>query len=385
MATRWATGLLCLALLTAAGSGAGQRDVQLVRVVDTQTRIPGQGGLFTGFSAPVIDGDWIAFYAHGLSLEQGIYLYGGGRLTTLVDQNSTIPGEQDPFAVLSDPELHDGSVAFSAHGAATRVGIYLVVAGRLGPLVRTGDPVRGVYGSFSRLDPPALHAGGVAFRGSDGNLRQGIYTRLDGAVGCVASQDTPIPDGDGLFGSFDGPDLHAGRVAFRATSGRDQQGIYSDLGGELRAIVDTTTPIPNGRGQFEGFGHPPTIEGEAIAFLGQGPDQQRGIYLWRDGVLSMVADNSTPIPGGSGTFSSYSAPSLAGDAIAFRGLGLSGQSGIYLWSDGAIVKVVDLTDRPDEKTPVTLELRPGGLSSRRVVFVVSFSDGTEAVYRATVP
>ena len=62
-------------LLAAGGSGVGDEDLRLVRVVDGQTRIPGQDGVFAGFSAPVIHDERIAFYAHGLSLQQGIYLY----------------------------------------------------------------------------------------------------------------------------------------------------------------------------------------------------------------------------------------------------------------------------------------------------------------------
>jgi len=149
-------------------------------------------------------------------------------------------------------------------------------------------------------------------------------------------------------------------------------------------VVDGQTRIPGQEGFFAEFSAP-VISGERIAFYAHGLSLQQGIYLWRDGVLSIVADNDTSIPRGRGQFSSFSPPTMDQGAIAFHGSGLSGQSGIYLWHDDVIDRVVDLTDRLDEKTPITLELRPGGLSGHSVAFLASFSDGAEAIYLATIP
>lgn len=76
-------------------------------------------------------------------------------------------------------------------------------------------------------------------------------------------------------------------------SGR--QGVYADAGGVLTAIADTSTPIPGGHGNFTSFGYQIALDDGNVAFFGVGPDGQQGLYAFYDGVLTVVADrNSYP-------------------------------------------------------------------------------------------
>ncbi len=55
-----------------------------------------------------------------------------------------------------------------------------------------------------------------------------------------------------------------------------------------------------------------------------------------------VADTSTSIPGGSGSFTSFGIPAVSGNYIAFDGYGSNGQAGIYVWSQaGGLQRVTD--------------------------------------------
>ena len=110
-------------------------------------------------------------------------------------------------------------------------------------------------------------------------------------------------------------------------------------------IVDTDTPIPGGTGTFTTFGDRSLDQG-ILAFIGHGLDQS-GVYLYVNGELSVVADRSTAIPDGVGNFTHFSPVSLDGLDLAFAGGG-DGAAGIYSILGGSLAKVVDLnTAIPD--------------------------------------
>ena len=78
-----------------------------------------------------------------------------------------------------------------------------------------------------------------------------------------------------------------------------------------------------------------------MAFLARGNAGQEGVYLFADGALSRVADRSTPIPDGTGTFTELAEPVLSGGKVAFRVLGSSGQAGIYSFAGSGLSRVAD--------------------------------------------
>src|SRR5690242_16117599 len=57
-------------------------------------------------------------------------------------------------------------------------------------------------------------------------------------------------------------------------------------------------------------------------------------------VFTKLADLSTPIPSGTGTFTFLNAPAISGDKAIFRGAGASEQEGFYLASPGSPLKAV---------------------------------------------
>ena len=91
-------------------------------------------------------------------------------------------------------------------------------------------------------------------------------------------------------------------------------------------------------------------------FFGEGSNNQRGLYLSTDGVLSIVADTNTLIPNGTGNFSDFdSVGSLNGGNVAFLGYGSGDQVGIYLYTAGMLDKIIDANNILDGKEIVDLE------------------------------
>jgi hypothetical protein len=125
-------------------------------------------------------------------------------------------------------------------------------------------------------------------------------------------------------------------------------------------IADLTTPIPGG-GNFSAFnalaltafpGDPVRV---AFTALGAA---QAGVYLYDSAnaanPLRQVANLSTRIPDGTGTFTSFSAVSLSARHTAFLGLGGGGQQGIYLAS--SLSKVIAKGDKIGGKTVTALRM-----------------------------
>jgi len=197
----------------------------------------------------------------------------------------------------------------------------------------------------------------VAFTGT-GAGQAGVYL-YDRAipqepVRPIADLSTAIPGGAGSFTGFTDLALAAIpqepiRVAFTGT-GAGQSGVYlfdSAIPGEpLRPIADLSTAIPGGTGSFTGFTNLalsaiPT-EPIRVAFTGTGAGQA-GVYLLDSAIpgdpVRPIADLSTLIPGGAGNFTGFTDLALAAIPnepirVAFSGTG-AGQAGIYLY-DSAI-------------------------------------------------
>jgi hypothetical protein len=108
-------------------------------------------------------------------------------------------------------------------------------------------------------------------------------------------------------------------------------GIYSNIGGALNRLADTSTPIPGSPDDFFVTFGPAVISDGTLAFKASGSGGQNGIYAGIGGGLSKLADTSTPIPGGSGDFTIFENPVISTGYVAFRGFG-DGQIGIYIGS-----------------------------------------------------
>lgn len=238
-------------------------------------------------------------------------------------------------------------------------------------------------GTFEGVAQPALSVGKVVFKGWGTGNQIGIYERDvndAGSLVMLVNETTAVPGGSGFFDDFGNPSFHDGDLAFTATGTAGESGVYTIIDGTLAVLADKTTPIPGGAGTFTSF-QQPTIKDGVVAFEGSGSGQE-GIYTTLGGTLRVVADLSTNVPGGMGTFTKFN-----GNADIDNGEIVFGDSalGVYLESEGSLSVIADMN------TPV-----PGGggnfgyfqpgfnrgrLNDGTILFAGGASSGDFALYR----
>ncbi len=271
----------------------------------------------------------------------------------IADTNTPVPGGVGTFASFtSTPVIDQGNVAFEGTAINPRGGIYTDIGGPLRPVATTSTPGPNGVGTFSSAFLPSIDNGSVAFRGkirlSDGTpVAEGIYLETSGTIVAVAETGTPAPGG-GMFNGFDSsglakPSLDAGNVAFEARTTSAGFGVFLSTGGVLSLIANDNTPIPGGMTTFFILGAP-SLSGDNVAFSGTAAGNSPvfgGVYARIGGTLGLVADSATMAPGGTTTFYEPGSPVLDGEDIAFtdRGSDPSAndpQEGNYTYYDGVL-------------------------------------------------
>jgi hypothetical protein len=173
----------------------------------------------------------------------------------------------------------------------------------------TATPIPGGTGNFAGFSNMiSVDAGDkVGFYANDDNTDAGIYLWTAGVITLVADTDTAIPEGTGTFNNFSffGTGIEDGRLAFRGSevlppSTFLQNGIYAFAEGNLLKIADKNTPIPSGTGNFTTF-TTAYVDGSDYAFIASGDSSQQGIYVSNGTTLAKIADKTTAVPGIGGT------------------------------------------------------------------------------------
>jgi hypothetical protein len=378
------TGLLLFAaVVCAAARPATALMVTFTNVADTSTEVPGGTGNFSGFGEPAIADGSVAF--KGFGSQDGIYTNAMGFLAKVADQSTPMPGSAETFASFGNHPSFDGtSVAFEgfAFGGNGENGIYTNAGGSIAVVADLTTDIPGGTGKFTSFaDFPSIDGGIVAFVGTAADV-EGIYSNVGGSLGVVVDENTPIPGGAGNFSGFGmGPSIDAGNVAFESA------GIYVAASGSVAVVADASTPIPGGSGNFSiYFGQVPSLDAGHVAFSGYDETAlQYGIYSDASGSLALVADESSAIPEGTGNFTGFGFVSLSGSRVAFLGQGASAQEGIYVEIDGVLHKVIDLSDMLDGKSLSGLAFGPEGMSGDSIAFLAHFTDSSDGIYTALIP
>lgn len=245
-----------------------------------------------------------------------------------------------------------------------------------------GTHVPGGTGTFRHVgfSAPGIHDGRVAFAGQNqAAVFEGIYSWDRGTLGVVANTSTAIPNGQGNFIGFPffySPSLAGQQTAFLGNGFGKlfiQQGIYLQTGASLERVVDRATAIPNSTANFFALGGP-SLDRGAVAFPGFSLNPAiGGVYRWESGTIDVVADHTTPIPGGSGLFNNFGETDIHQGVVAVAGRGAGGQTGLYLGHPGG-----SLTRLYDTSTPV-----PGGGGAFTFFAQPSLENGRVAFYART--
>jgi len=362
-------------LLVAMPAGAAT----FTRIADPAMPVPGWTAN-TLFGAPAVDGGVVAFMSYTGNGHYGIYTGTGGALTTVVETATPLPGGNGTFSYLSNPSISGGNVAFVANDDSFQMSpaVYSTLGGTVGLVAdaTTLDPEGS--GPLRPEDrTPSIDGQNVAFLARRGIGYRGLYTSVAGALEMTANETTPIPGGFGEI-SFpnDQPVLDGTQIAFRAdsTSGFDGvAGVYVFDAGAVRVVADTTTPIPGGGGElFNFFGPGLAIDSNNVVFAG-GALLAGGIFAEIGGVLMLISDTE-----------GLREASISGDHVAYRGIDDFGE-GLYVYLGGPRQLVIHTGDLLDGKTTSAFYFGPQGLSGDDLAFTAYFDDGTYGVYLAQIP
>lgn len=391
--------LVGAALPLAASTGAVA--ITITKIADTSDFIPGGSGAFTGFGAPTLDGNNVAFQGFGSVSQRGIYTSIANTLDVVVDRTSVVGGL--PLGTFGRPVISGSNVTFEGQsfiGPGDR-GIYAEIGGVLTAIADINTAVPGtVATTFSTFDRgPSIHGSTVAFFGK-GGAAEGIYAGSGGALTTVADLTTSGTDSLGNsvpFVSFGDVDYDGANFAFRGVT--NEIGIWSgNPGSGFTAIVDTETPAPSGIQNYKNFLSTTNvlIDGADSAFQGKYrlfnflTTSFTRTNMVLGGTLQELAPVAALIPDpGTGVtaFSSCNPNlpnefSLDGGQMAFRAF-CSNPGGIYLTDGDIYEKLIDKNDTLDGKTIALLFIGSHSLSAGNVAFGAVFDDGSRGIYLAS--
>jgi hypothetical protein len=387
-----------IAVILLIGADVSAESFVVSKRADTATPAPGGSGNFTAFGLPSPIG-FSADFAGGT----GVYRF-SPTPPTLANSSTAIPSAAGNFTGFSAPTGGGGPYYFRGNGAASQgVYDYRSSGPSLTAVADTSTAIPGGGGNFANFFAPSGRGdGNLAFRANNGGSVTGIYARNGlNTLTLVANNSTAIPGTPGeTFVSFGDP-LSSGPPTFIGT-GATQQGVYrhSFGGSGVLAVWDKNTDVPGAGGlKFTGFSHLSNEENGQLAFVGTWGAGSAGVFTGNgSGIpasLSKFADTSTPIPDGVGNFLSFVATGCStgdielGPFVAFQATGSGGQGGIYARriSAGPLLRVVDLNTPLDGKKVASLAMADDAVApydSYEVYFKATFTDGSSGVYSAAL-
>lgn len=360
------------------------------RIADTSTAVPDGTGTFASFDPPSSNREALpydpietSFRAVSSTGVKGIYdgykdyVLPKPNSDTLVrriaDTTMTMPGFTENYGDF----ISISGYSWSAVGSGgTNVAAY----NNLGvPIAKTGDTVAGVmlntFGqvSWGNYDSPF-------------NIVYQANNRIFNTGGALIASNAIAPS----IARFGGSGASSVVVGYRnPASTTISEYILPQSGpSSTRAVANLSTAIPNGTGNFTGFGDA-TATLSYVLFRGMGTDQQ-GIYRsTTSGALSRVADLTTIAPDGSGAhFTAFQDPS-PGDEFseydAFVASLSDGREGIYLAKGSTLAKLIDTGDPLDGRTINHLFLSRDAIEDHNVGFKATFTDGSQGVYAVVAP
>jgi hypothetical protein len=255
-----------------------------------------------------------------------------------LDTDSLIPGGSGLFSALSrSPVLAAFAAAMRGEGSGGQRGMYARFSGKLDVLADTGTTVPGGVASFDDFFEFDLGDAALAFRATISGGGEGIYERtLAGApiTALVEANVDAIPEGVGTFNTLGGLARDGADTAFVGTGSGGQQGVYTRIGGVLKMVADTSTTVPGDTSPFDFIkGTSPCFNQGRLVFGGgtgsEGSPTRLGIYRHHGGELKRVVDSSMTLPGSSSTFTDFGGASSRGGRLAFQASGSGGEEGIY--------------------------------------------------------
>jgi hypothetical protein len=394
--TRIGEFLGVVALLVSAWSANGQT---FTRIADTQTAVPGGTGTFTIFAdARAIGGGKVAFIGYDSALAPGIYSYQSGLLGVVVDSHTTVPGTADTFTDFFDVAIDGALVAFT--GGWPGPGGGCSFSGSEGVFTRRlqGGAIRALATSLT-TDKNCFE--GIDFDGQKVAVTGGvdpvdlfhnhgesimIIRRID-RPRVLVDTTTEKPGGGTFIGYDQDIALRNGGLLFTEiipnTFGA-VAGLYTirTNGQNLQLVADQSTPVPEGTGDFNNFAGVDWDGGE-VGFIGRNSVNAAFLYAGTSPAdLHVVVDSSTPVPGEAGaTFDSLGNPiAYEGGVFVFEGFWSGSNTGLFTSEGGIVQAILKSGDILDGRTVSDAFCQQGNKDGNQLLVLVLFQDNTRGLY-----
>ncbi|CAB5087229.1 hypothetical protein D3OALGA1CA_652 [Olavius algarvensis associated proteobacterium Delta 3] len=250
------------------------------------------------------------------------------------------------------------------------------------------------FGKFKSLWGSAISQGRIIFSGNGSDNQRGLYIAngRTGIIEVIVNQDSTLPSYG--FRGFDRRSVEKENIAYSAwltdsVSGQSIESIlvHTPTGGNV-VIIDGSTPIPEGTGNFTRFTGPGYAGidafGNSLVFKGGGLDGQEGIYIsdLNGANIKRIADKNTLIPGNLNKFSYFIYSNAEDGGVAFRGRDATTGDGIYYFdlTTEALRAVVDNNTMATDLNENLDDFASPSLSGKQI----AFSSGNQGVYVADV-
>ncbi len=218
-------------------------------------------------------------------------------------------------------------------------------------LLSIGDSVAGLNGSISSI-------GGFDYTPDAMNPNTGhLYGSVFSTLGDVAMLDIPVTS------TATGPSFGATQI-----------------------LMNTQTPVPSGASneRFNNFGF--RLAAGSVAFRGSSNLGGDGIYVNDgNGVITKIADRTTPVPGGAGNFTSFT-DTLSNDegGVTFVG-NFTGGKGIFTTATGRLRRLLATGDVLDGRTVSDVYMQRDVAVGNVIGFGARFSDNNSGLFLKELP
>ncbi|REJ93540.1 MAG: PEP-CTERM sorting domain-containing protein [Planctomycetota bacterium] len=362
---------------------------QFRKLVENSAAIPDGTGSFSRLLRPAFDGQTVVFEGRGSGDQAGIYTYGllSGQLQRVADRN-TLSGTDNLIPFDNQPsDIDGGKVTFSSTTSPFNQRVYSDVSGSVQLVADGNTMVPGTASTFDFVFRPIIDGGSVIFAAQGGGV-DGIFSSTGGSLSTVIDNSVAIPGHTGNFSDFFEPDADDGQVVFAGFDGSGHAGIYVTDGATTDLVADVDTTMPGSAGDFTSLSDSRIKDGDVVFRGASVTTGVRGAYRWQDGVLDLVADTNTVIPGRSVTFANIGDPDISNGNVVFTGTDSSLSNsivGLYAEIDGTLVEVIEEGGFINgESIPFLASDRPD-IVGNQIVFVASSpAFGGEVIYLATI-
>lgn len=370
----------------------------LIKVVDSNTLVPGTGNFFNQLSSPSFDGGYFLFEGSDATLNRTIFAANEFSIQKVVDFTDIIPGTSDNYDQFFGKASRLGDQTILAVDGAPPNHFSGIVS--IGPtssvLVDGSFPIPNTTPTvqFDRFDQPIVsNDGRMVFPAYNDTAFEGGYYVYDpanpGNLTPIIDRTTPLPNtdvgsGDQTISSVPSGDFDYDGVGFvvrEVAEDLSTKGIFLAPNlGSIQPIMVTGDIIPDTGGQI----FQSTLGDENQVFLSNGDvfftahDGSGDEYILKhDGISTEVIAETGSLLGDE-TIISFDPAIQGGQGNAFFIADTSESYSLFAWEAGTFTKVFDFSQPFDGKNVIDVELQD--FNDNVLTFAVDFDDSSFGIF-----